>query len=199
MTMIAPSPTSAHAQFPKMIRVWDPLVRIFHWTVAFGVIANLTVLRHVENLHIYLGYTMVVALVVRLAWGFVGSKHARFIDFVPGPRRLIGYLKALIQRREQRHIGHNPAGAVMMLALMALIAMMGLTGWMMGTDRFWGVAWVEEAHETIANLIIAAAFLHVAAAIVESFRHRENLPWSMVTGKKRAASGTDVDHAHIIS
>jgi cytochrome b len=181
---------------PPMTKVWDPLVRIFHWTIALGVVANLTVLRHAERLHIYVGYAMVTSLVIRLVWGLIGSRHARFSDFVPGQQRLARYLEALIRRREPRYVGHNPAGAVMMLTLMALIAVMGLTGWMMGTDRYWGVGWVEEVHETTANIILAAACLHVTAAIVESLRHRENLPWSMITGKKRAASGTDIDYAN---
>lgn len=179
----------------QRIKVWDPLVRIFHWTVALGTIANLTVLRHVEDPHIYLGYAMVVALLVRLIWGFVGKGHARFSAFVPGPKKLACYGTALIARREPRYIGHNPAGAVMMLILMGLVAGMGITGWMMGSDQFWGEPWVEELHEILANIIIGAAVLHVGAAIVESIRHRENMPWSMITGYKRAASGSDIDNA----
>tara|TARA_R100001244_G_scaffold44182_4_gene39853 strand:+ start:2301 stop:2921 length:621 start_codon:yes stop_codon:yes gene_type:complete len=179
----------------QRIKVWDPLVRIFHWTVALGTIANLTVLRHVEDPHIYLGYAMVAALLVRLIWGFVGKGHARFSAFVPGPKKLLGYGAALMARREPRYIGHNPAGAIMMLVLMALVAGLGITGWMMGSDQFWGEPWVEELHETLANIIIGAAVLHVGAAIVESVRQRENMPWSMITGYKRAASGSDIDDA----
>jgi cytochrome b len=179
----------------QRIKVWDPLVRIFHWTVALGTFGNLTVLRHVEDPHIYLGYVMVAALLVRLIWGFVGKGHARFSTFVPGPKKLVGYGAALVARREPRYIGHNPAGAVMMLALMALIAGLGVTGWMMGSDQFWGEPWVEELHEILANIIIGAAVLHVGAAIIESIRHRENMPWSMITGYKRAASGSDIDNA----
>jgi cytochrome b len=179
----------------RRIRVWDPLVRIFHWTVALGTIANLTVLRNVEDPHVYLGYAMVGALTVRLVWGFVGKGHARFSAFVLGPKAVVQYGSALIARREPRYVGHNPAGAVMMLVLMILIAGMGVTGWMMGSDQFWGEPWVEELHETLANIIIGAAVLHVLAAVVESVRHKENMPWSMVTGYKRQASGSDVDNA----
>ena len=179
------------------IKVWDPLVRIFHWTVALGTIANLTVLRHVEDPHIIIGYIMVAALLIRIGWGFVAKGHARFSSFVPGPKSLKSYLAALIKRREPRYVGHNPAGAVMMLGLMALIAGMGVTGWMMGSDQFWGEPWVEEVHETLANIIIAAAIIHVLAAVIESVRHRENMPWSMITGYKRAANGSDVDNAPV--
>lgn len=177
------------------VRVWDPIVRIFHWTVALGVLANLTVLRNHETPHVYVGYVIVAALLVRLAWGFVARGHARFASFVPTPRTLLAYIGLLLKGREPRYVGHNPAGAAMMMALMGLVSIIGLTGWMMGTDRFWGVRWVEIVHETSANILIIAALLHVAGAIVESVRHRENLPLSMVTGTKRAATGSDIDHA----
>lgn len=192
---IQPSESGVAETAHRRIRVWDPLVRIFHWTVALGTVANLTVLRNVEDPHIYLGYAMVGALTVRLVWGFVGKGHARFSAFVPGPKTLAQYGSALIARREPRYVGHNPAGAVMMLVLMILVAGMGVTGWMMGSDQFWGEPWVEELHETLANIIIGAAVLHVLAALVESVRHKENMPWSMVTGYKRQASGSDVDNA----
>lgn len=177
------------------VRVWDWLVRLFHWTVAGGVIANLTFLRHAEEPHRYVGYAVLAALLVRIVWGFVARGHARFASFVPGPRGLTAYLGAMLARREPRYIGHNPAGAAMILLLMALLATIGATGWMMGLDRFWGVGWVETLHEVAANMLIGAVILHVIGAIVESIRHRENLPLAMITGYKRAARGTDIDHA----
>jgi cytochrome b len=163
--------------------------------MAIGVIANLTLLRENDDLHNIVGYGVTAALTLRVLWGFVGTPHARFRDFVPRPRRLAGYLQALLARREPRYIGHNPAGSVMIIAMLILLATLGITGWMMGLDRFWGVDWVESLHEGAANIVMAAAILHVIAAIFESLRHRENLPWSMITGYKRAASGTDIDHA----
>ncbi len=177
------------------VKVWDPVVRILHWTMALGVIANLSLLRESDDLHNIVGYVVLGALSLRIIWGFFGTRHARFVDFVPRPATLVGYLKAMLARREPRYIGHNPAGSVMIIGLMVLLATLGVTGWMMSLDRFWGVAWVETLHETAANIVTAAAVLHVVAAIFESVRHRENLPWSMVTGYKRVASGTDIDHA----
>jgi len=181
----------------RRVRVWDPLVRVFHWTIVAGTIANLTFLRHDENPHIYVGYAVVAALAVRLGWGFVSRGHARFSSFVPGPRRLSSYFRAMFGRREPRYMGHNPAGAAMIVLLMALLATVGTTGWMMGLDAFWGVAWVETLHEVTANILIGAIALHVTGAIVESIRHRENLPLAMITGYKRAAEGTDIDNAPV--
>lgn len=186
----------APAPAPR-VKVWDPVVRLFHWTLALGCIANLTVLREAEAAHRIVGYVVVAALMVRLLWGVIGSRHARFADFAPGPRRLVGYLAAFIRGREPRYLGHNPAGAVMMLALMMLAGICGATGWMMGLDAFWGDRRIEAAHKLAANMILIMAGLHVLAALAESWRHRENLIAAMITGWKRAPSGTDVDHATV--
>jgi cytochrome b len=188
-------PGGETAAVPDRVKVWDPLVRVFHWALALGCVANLTVLREAHGPHRLVGYAVLAALGARLIWGVVGARHARFADFVPTPARLAGYLRALIRGREPRYLGHNPAGAVMMLTLMALAGACGVTGWMMGLDSFWGERWLETLHETAANMILIMAGLHVLAALIESWRHRENLVAAMVTGWKRRAGGTDVDHA----
>lgn len=193
---LAPLPAQRGPDLSRT-KVWDLLVRIFHWTVAGGVIANLTFLRHADDPHIYVGYMVVAALGVRLMWGFVARGHARFTSFVPGPRGLAAYLAAMVRRREPRYIGHNPAGGAMIVLLMVLLAAVGVTGWMMGLDAYWGVPWIEGVHELSANLLIGAVALHVIGAIAESIRHRENLPLAMITGYKRSAEGTDVDHAPV--
>ncbi|MFK8250073.1 cytochrome b/b6 domain-containing protein [Ancylobacter terrae] len=169
---------------PATVAVWDPVVRLFHWTVVAGCLLNLFVLE--DRPHEVVGYIVAAALTIRVVWGFIGTRYARFADFVPGPRRLTAYLAALVRGREPRTLGHNPAGAVMMLLLMGLLAAVSLTGWMMSLDAFWGEDWLEELHEGIANAILVLALLHAGAALFESWRHRENLVWSMVTGRKRA-------------
>jgi cytochrome b len=168
------------------IRVWDPIVRLFHWTVVAGCVLNLFILEDGELPHEIVGYIVAAVLVIRFAWGFVGTRHARFSDFVPTPSRLKAYVAALVRGREPRVLGHNPAGAVMMLALMVLLAGVSVTGWMTTLDAFWGEDWLEELHEALANAILVLALLHAAAALFESWRHRENLVWAMVTGRKKA-------------
>lgn len=195
MTTPLSEPAPGPGRGADRVGVWDPLVRLFHWTVAGGVVLNLTLFEHRRTPHEYIGYVVVAAVAVRIVWGFVARGHARFASFVPGPRAFGAYARALAARTDARYLGHNPAGAAMALLLMALLAMMGTTGWMMGTDRFWGVGWVEQVHKTTANVIIAASVLHILGAVVESFRHRENLVAAMITGDKRAATGTDIDHA----
>ena len=177
------------------VKVWDPVVRIFHWTLALGCIANLTVLRDVQPAHEIVGYVILGAIAIRILWGFVGSAHARFSDFIPGPRKLLDYLGSRVRGKAPRYVGHNPGGALMMLALVGLATICSVTGVMMEQDAFWGVEWVEDFHKSAANLILALAVFHVLAALVESWHHRENLIRAMITGRKRVATGTDVDHA----
>ncbi|MEZ0214635.1 MAG: cytochrome b/b6 domain-containing protein [Xanthobacteraceae bacterium] len=182
---IAPSAENAPAA-AMSVRVWDIVVRLFHWTVVIGCVLNLFIVEDGGLAHEVIGYTVAAALAVRVVWGFVGTRHARFADFVPTPKSLGSYVSALAKGREPRTLGHNPAGAVMMLALMALLAGVSITGWMMGLDAFWGEGWVQVLHEMLANGILVLALVHAAAALFESWRHRENLVWSMVTGRKRA-------------
>jgi cytochrome b len=168
------------------VRVWDPVVRLFHWTVVVCCLLAGFVFDDGKSIHQTIGWVAMAALAIRIVWGFVGTRHARFSDFVPGPRRLFLYLAALIRGRESRHIGHNPAAAVMILALMALLAATGVTGWMLTLDAFFGEVWLEALHEAITTSIFLLVGVHVAAAIWESLRHRENLILAMITGTKRA-------------
>jgi cytochrome b len=172
--------------------VWDPVVRVVHWLVAFGCIANLSVLKDADDVHEYVGYAVLGAVLIRLVWAVIGSRHARYSDFVPTMPEMRTYLRLLVRGREPRYVGHNPAGALMMMFLVVLVIVCGVSGWMMGLDRFWGELWVQLVHEWSANLILIGALLHVAGAIVESLRHRENLILAMITGRKRAATGSDV-------
>jgi cytochrome b len=189
--------TPAHSghRSERTVRVWDPLVRVFHWTVVVGVLLNSFLMEGGKAPHRYVGYVVAAALAIRIVWGFVGSAHARFSDFVVSPVAVVRHLGAVLAGRDRRYLGHNPAGGTMILALMSLLAVTCLTGWMQGLDAFWGVEWVQETHKISANLILALAAVHALAAIFESVAHRENLVLAMITGRKLRASGTDVDHA----
>jgi len=178
----------------EVVRVWDPVVRLLHWSVVAGCAINL-IMEEGNQVHRSVGYFVAAAVVVRVVWGFVGTGHARFTSFIPTPAILLGYLRALISRTEPRYIGHNPAGSIMIMALLGSLVVVSVTGWMMGLDRYFGNELLEELHETFAMTIAALAGMHVAAAIFESIRHRENLIKAMFTGKKRKPTGMDVDHA----
>ncbi|MBX5173090.1 cytochrome B [Rhizobium sp. NZLR1b] len=178
---VSPSDTAQ-----KSVKVWDPIVRIFHWTIVTACTLNLFILEEGKYWHRITGYVVAGAIIVRLVWGLVGTKHARFTEFFPTPRKVKDQISGIIQRKEKRYLGHNPLASVMMLLLIALLGATALTGWMTTWDAFWGEKWLEQLHGTIANSIMVLVFVHAGAAIVESWRHRENLVWSMVTGRKKA-------------
>jgi cytochrome b len=166
------------------VRVWDPVVRLFHWTLAAAFLGAFLIERP-RDLHEALGYVALGAVAVRLVWGLAGSRYARFADFVPSPRGLLDYLAAALRGREPRYLGHNPAGGAMVVALLAMVALTGGSGWLMGTDAFFGENWLEELHEVAANTTLGLVGLHLAGVVWESLRHRENLVAAMITGKKR--------------
>ena len=175
------------------VKVWDPLVRLFHWSLAACVFGAFLV-EEGDTAHRWLGYTALGLVAFRLLWGVVGSRHARFGDWVRGPRSVMTYLRERRAGRSQRRLGHNPAAAVMILALLAMVVAVGMTGWMQTWDRFFGVEWLEELHEILAWSLLALVGLHVLAALVESVHYRENLIASMWHGRKRALDGHALDN-----
>ena len=176
--------TTAASRPPDRVRVWDPLVRVFHWSLVSCVVLNSWVVEEGEWLHEWIGYTATALVVLRLLWGLVGSHHARFADWFPTPRRVRTHVGALLRGEIPEHAGHNPLGALMMLALMALVAALGVSGYLQTTDAFWGEDWLQEVHEALASTLIALAGLHAVAAIVMSRLSGVNLVAAMITGVK---------------
>lgn len=167
------------------VTVWDRFVRVFHWTLVACFFGAYLSTEHIGWVHKGCGYATLALVAARGVWGLVGSEHARFANFVPTPARLLRYLGALLKRREPRHLGHNPAGSVMILFLLAMVTTIGISGWMMTLDAFWGNDTVETTHVMSVDLTLAAIAIHVLANVYGSVRHRENLIMSMVTGRKR--------------
>ena len=172
------------ADEPQTLRVWDFGVRLFHWSLVFAV-TSAWVLAEERQIHRWLGYAVGALIAFRLVWGLVGTRHARFSDFVPGPVRLVRYLGDLLRGREARYLGHNPAGGAMILALLAVLSALVVTGYMMGMDRYFGAEWVEELHEVAANGLLLLIGLHLGGVVLASLRHKENLVKAMITGDKR--------------
>lgn len=167
------------------IKVWDLFVRAFHWSLALCVILNFFVFEEGETFHQYSGYLACGLVFLRAIWGFVGSTYARFSNFWPTRQKLQEEIDTLIQGEIKTHIGHSPLGALVMLTMVACVAGLGLTGYLLETDYFFGSDWMEEIHELIANLLMSLAGLHVAAAIVLSKIENINLISAMVTGVKK--------------
>ena len=173
------------ATLDQPVKVWDPFVRLFHWSLVSCVLLNQFVLEEGEAAHEWTGYLASALVLARVVWGFIGSRHARFADFFPTPARLARHFTALRQGQHPQYKGHNPLGALMMLALMAIVLALGLTGWMQTTDAYFGEEWLQELHEWLANGLLIAAGLHAAAAIVMGRIERVNLVRAMVTGVKQ--------------
>ena len=217
--------TSAQAAPPTdvgtagKVRVWDPLVRVFHWSlVAAFAMAWLTA-DELQPVHEIAGYTVAGLVAFRLVWGIVGSRYARFAQLLKGPGETLAYLGDMTRGKERRYLGHNPAGAAMVLALLVTLSGTAFTGWLMkepgrvamlpDLPQIASPAWADgdgeeygergevagplkEAHETLANLMLLLVTLHVGGVVLASFRHHENLARAMVTGDKRAPGPGDI-------
>lgn len=168
----------------RTIGVWDPLVRVGHWLLVLSILFAWLTRHRPGPWHEWIGYASLAIVAVRLVWGWRGTQHARFIDFVRGPRATLAYARAFLERREVRMLGHNPLGGWMVLALLATVAAVGVSGWLYTTDRFWGVEWLEKVHSRLTDLLWTLIGLHVAGVLYTSFRHRENLVGAVLHGRK---------------
>ena len=169
---------------PDSVHVWDRFVCVFHWSLVTCIVVNFFVIDDGETLHRWLGYAASALVCARIVWGFVGSRYARFSDFFPTVARVKQHFRHLLSGTHDDYPGHNPVGALMMFALMALVLGLGATGSMQGLDAFWGEEWLQELHEGLASTLIALAGLHALAAIAMSHLERTNLVKAMVTGVK---------------
>ncbi len=176
----------------RWVRVWDPFVRFFHWCLVLSFAVAWLSANTWEDVHMWAGYAAGALVGLRLAWGFIGTPYARFAHFVRPPGTVLAYLKAVATGSEARHIGHNPAGGAMIVALMLGMGATAFTGYLLTTDAFWGVAWMQHLHNWSAHGLILLVGVHLAGVALASFRHRENLVHAMVVGRKRAAGAEDV-------
>jgi len=197
------------------IRVWDPMVRIFHWSlVAVFTISYLSA-EGLDTIHQITGYTVAGLVAFRLIWGLVGGRYARFTQFIKGPAAVMGYLRDMLRGRERRYLGHNPAGAAMILALLVTLAGTAFTGWLLvdptrvamlpdlpqfvspafadadGAANFGGKI-LKSSHEVLSNLMLLLIGLHVVGVVFASLRHKENLARAMVKGDKRGPGPDDI-------
>ncbi|MDR5752089.1 MULTISPECIES: cytochrome b/b6 domain-containing protein [unclassified Caballeronia] len=165
------------------IKIWDLCVRLTHWTVAGIVIWNL--FGPTDEAHRVLGYIAGGLVVLRILWGLVGTPHARFSAWWPTPSHLADYLRSLAAGKPIHHLSHNPLGGLMAIALWLLILALGVTGWLMRLDAFWGEDWPQDLHEYLSIALELCVYAHVVAALVMSVWMRENLIVAMLTGFKR--------------
>lgn len=187
----------------KVVRVWDPLVRVFHWVlVAAFTVAYFTDDEDLLLPHVWAGYVVIALLVFRLLWGFIGTVHARFSDFIYAPSVVMSFIRDTLQGEAKRYLGHNPAGGWMIVLLLVTLTLLSITGVVLyGADEHAGplaaimagtsedvVEVFEELHEFFADFSVFLVMIHVAGVAMESILNKENLVWAMVSGYKRAAT-----------
>jgi cytochrome b len=199
-----------------LVRVWDPLIRIGHWVLVVAFATAYLTEGDPEWLHSFAGYAIAVTVALRILWGLVGPRRARFSDFVTGPGRVFAYLRDLLTGRAERHVGHSPAGGAMTVALLLALAVTALSGMATlaveeGQGPLAGIvtsaslpAWAEEddeygehgegsgeafeeIHEFAANATLLLILLHLAGVAWASRAHGENLVRAMIDGRKRSA------------
>ena len=171
----------------KSVLVWDAPVRVFHWLMVLSF-AGAYLSAESERwrlLHISLGYTMAALVAFRVVWGLVGTRYARFAEFMRGPRTVATYVQGILQGQPKAYTGHNPAGAVAIAMLLLLTLVIAATGW--ATLNEVGGKALEELHEGGANLMLAVVAVHLCGVVLSSWLHKTNLVQAMVTGRKPAA------------
>lgn len=176
----------------RRVRIWDPLVRLLHWSLVAGFATSWLTRHSPGAIHEWLGYAVLVILLLRIAWGFLGTPYARFAQFIRSPGATLGYARRLAAGRQARYLGHNPLGAWMIVALILTTLGICISGWLYTTDRYWGVEWVETLHRWLTNFGLGLVALHLTGVVVTSIHDHENLAASMIHGRKRGAEPGDV-------
>jgi cytochrome b len=178
------------------VLVWDIPTRVFHGLLVacFGLAWLSAESERLRDIHVLSSYLLLALIGFRLVWGLIGSRYARFAEFVRGPSAVSAYLRGLMQGHPPTYTGHNPAGALAIVALLGLGVASGITGWLAFNEM--GGEVVAELHETVANAMLALVFLHILAVVISSRLHGENLVKAMLTGYKSGASGMGIRRAH---
>ena len=175
------------------ILVWDPLVRLIHWSLALTVLLNGALVEEESKIHEWIGFIALGLVGLRLIWAITGPKHARFSAFPPSPGRAIRYLYGILAGDRTVHVSHNPIGALMVYNIWMSIIVIGTTGYMMTTLSFFGVGWVEEVHEVAFGWLLFSVAVHVAGVAFDTWRSDVNLLRAMVNGRKVIPEGRGIE------
>lgn len=177
---------------PRDVRVWDPMVRLIHWSLALAVLVN-SFSDGEEPFHHWVGYVALSLVALRLAWALVGPRPARFSAFPPDPVAAVRHVGLMLRGGTVVHLSHNPLGALMVYNIWLTVIVIGVTGYLMGTMTYFGVEWVEEAHELAYDWLLVSIGLHVAGVAFDTWRTRVPLLRAMIVGRKRIPAGTRVE------
>lgn len=169
----------------RTIAVWDLPLRLWHWALAASVLAAWFTPTVYDRLHRIVGYTVLGLLAFRLVWGFWGSRYSSFRMIGVRLRAAPFYLWNLRRGITGRYIGLNPAGTLMLVALLVALAVSAITGALSVTVTFFGVWWIEDTHAWASDAVIVLVVLHIVGVVGMGLLQRENLIRAMVTGRKR--------------
>lgn len=163
------------------VLVWDPFIRFFHWGLVLSFLLVWVSAEENMIIHEKVGYFMLSLIGLRIIWGFIGAKYARFSNFIYSPNNTLAYLRSLITQSPEHYTGHNPAGGWMVVLLLVGLIASALSGIQVAesNESIW-----EEFHEVVANLTMLLVMIHIAGVVVSSFIHHENLLFGMLSGKK---------------
>ncbi len=169
----------------QTILVWDIPTRVFHWllVICFAGAWLSSESERLQMIHYAFGYSACLLVLFRLVWGVIGTRYARFTQFMKGPKAMLDHFSSMLSGHQEDNPGHNPVGGIVMLCLMLMILFIGLSGYW-SVKEFLG-DFMSGAHEAIASLALALVIVHIAAAIIMSVLQKENLVRAMVSGKKQ--------------
>jgi len=179
----------------QTIKVWDPLVRLFHWgAVITFAICYFTQEQSYEN-HLLSGYILLGITFIRILWGFVGSSYARFSDFIYTPKKILCHLRSLLNCHPRRYLGHNPAGGAMIILLLFAIITITLSGIALDaaenragplgdSSLFQYLSTLQMIHNISTNITLALIAIHLLGVATTSLLSKENLTRAMITGNK---------------
>jgi cytochrome b len=169
----------------QTILVWDVPTRIFHWllVICFAGAWLTAESERLQMIHYAFGYSACALVFFRLLWGVIGTKYARFSQFIKNPKEMVTHIKSLLIGHQDISPGHNPVGGIVMFGLMLIILLIGLSGYLSVKEIFGD--FMSEMHEVVSNLALGLVAIHIVAAVIMSVLQKENLISAMVTGKKQ--------------
>ena len=182
----------------QTITVWDPLIRIFHWSLLIAYTVAYFTQEQDYNRHLQSGYFILALIAVRLSWGVIGTQYARFTNFIYRPSTIYQYIKALINKQPPAYKGHNPAGGFMVMLLLICLLILCISGVALdaaenrsgpfaNTHLFLYQDIIVGVHSVFTYISLTLIVLHITGVLFSSFIHKENLVRAMITGKKNIA------------
>lgn len=194
-TSASPAEASRASAGARRVLVWDVPVRVFHWLMVLCFVGAYFTAESERwrLLHVTLGYTMAGLVAFRILWGLIGTRYARFSNFVRRPKDVARYVGSIVRGRPEHFMGHNPAGAVAIVLLLTLAVVITASGWATYNDI--GGGWLEEVHEFAGNLMLAVVGVHIAGVLVSSWLHHENLVGAIIDGRKQGDPGAGIRSA----